>query len=75
MRLKTRNLELEERFRKIKKCLAESNLKIMSKIGMQDYLLSAYMNGRCQPTIPSLQKIAKVDRNTLSRYIKAQGAK
>lgn len=63
MRLKTRNFELEERFKKIKKCLGGSNLEIMSKIGMEPYLLSSYMNGACQPTIPSLQKIAKLGIN------------
>ena len=60
---KTKDFELEERFKKIKKCLGGSNIKIMSKIGMEDYLLSAYMNGRCQPTTSSLKKIAKLGIN------------
>lgn len=35
----------------------------MSQIDMNDYLLSAYMTGRCKPSIPSLKKIAKLGIN------------
>lgn len=58
-----RYYDLEKRFRQIKRFFNKSNLKLMSQIDMNDYLLSAYMTGRCKPSIPSLKKIAKLGIN------------
>lgn len=61
--IKNRDYELEKRFGQIKRFFNKSNLKIMSQIDMEDYLLSAYMNGRCLPSLVSLKKIAKLGIN------------